>query len=134
VQDDCFLASHKKLDALRLTNYAPIIARGWIPSSANREGLMMVHGAQLEESKLASVRIPSEVCDRIDFLMDSLRSGILEASCRRAQARTGRPNANRVTEQDCLQSACDVLRKTSVELERLLTESTGHYGQVRNAS
>lgn len=93
---------------------------------------MKATGAKLIQPN--SVRIPSDVCDRIDFLMDSLRSRILDSACQRVQARHVSADANRVTEQDYLQSACEVLRQTSTELERLLKESTGHYGRVCNAS
>lgn len=93
----------------------------------------MARGARLDEVKQSSVRIPIRVGERIDFLMDSVRSRILDAVCLRAQARTGTPDANRVTEEDCLQAASEVLQQTSAELERVLTKSVSRDVRVRNA-
>ncbi len=93
----------------------------------------MSRGARLDQVKQSSVRIPIRVCERVDFLMDSVRSRILDAVCLRAQARTGTSDANRVTEEDCLQAASEVLQQTSVELERLLTKSVSRDARVRNA-
>ena len=95
---------------------------------------MMARGAKLDEVKRSSIRIPMSVCERIDFLMDSVRSRILDAACSRAEARQGPADANRVTEQDCLQAASEVLQQTAEELERLLTKSVSRDARVRNTA
>ena len=94
----------------------------------------MARGAKLDGGKRSSVRIPMSVCERIDFLMDSVRSRILDAACLQAEARKGPTDANRVTEQDCLQAASKVLQQTSAELERLLTKSVSRDARVRNTA
>ncbi len=94
----------------------------------------MARGAKLDEVKRHSARIPFDVCDRIDFLMDAIRSRILDEACRQAEARTGTPEANRVTEQDVLQSATEVLRRTADETERMLKETVSRDARVRTRS
>ncbi len=79
---------------------------------------MMAHKASLNEDKRPNVRIPISVCEQMDFLMDSLRSRIHDAACSRAEARKEPVDGNRVTKQDFLQAALEVLQQSSAELER----------------
>lgn len=94
----------------------------------------MARGAKLGGVTQHKARIPSEVCDRIDFLMDAIRSRIVDGAFLRAEARSGTPDANLVTEQDVLRSATEVLPRTSAELERLLTETVSRDARVRTRS
>ena len=94
----------------------------------------MASEAELPKNGRTEVRIPGEVVDRLDFIVDSLNSGILEAACQRARARKNKSNTNRVTEEDILHSAIAVLRSTASKLEQILNQRDAPHVRVRNAS
>lgn len=94
----------------------------------------MASGAKLHAQARTEVRFPGEVMDRIDLIVDSVRSGIVQGARQRAANRGDSSTVNRVSEAEVLQSAIAALRSTIPKLEQLLTQCEGRHVEVRNAS
>ncbi len=94
----------------------------------------MATGAKLNEPDLAKVRIPSDVLDKFDLIVDAITSRIRDAAVRRAAARRKGAEGNRVTEEDLLRSSSAVLRKTAAELDDILRNRESSHAQIRSAS
>lgn len=94
----------------------------------------MTVGAESDERDVRKVRIPADVLERFDNLVDAVRSRIMEAACRTARNRKKGPEVNRVTEEDILQSACVVLRRTVSDLDQELSQRHSQHVRIRHAS
>jgi len=94
----------------------------------------MASGATLHPRDRAKVRLPFDVLDRLDLLMDGVKNRVLEGSYEKAAGRKRGAHAWRVNDEDVLIMSCQVLRETVTRLELELSKHGKRAIRVRDAS
>jgi membrane protein required for beta-lactamase induction len=94
----------------------------------------MASGAALHRGDRAKVRIPFDLFERFDMLMDRVRARILESAYAKAGARKRGTQAWSVTDEDILVSTYEVLLESASVVEKAVNKHGTRSLRVRKAS
>ena len=94
----------------------------------------MASGTRVYARDRSKVRIPSDLLDRFDGIMDTVGDRILDSVFRKAGNRKRGKHALQVTDEDLLQTCREVLRETDSWLQGELNQDGTRSVRVRDAS